>query len=104
MVAPSAMRFIYHIVDHSICLSSSNDMHARTYIYRVRNKYSGFIEPSSRTLALQSLRLLGDASASFEKNCVRGIQANTERISKLLREVSLMLIFEKDNFMLHRLC
>ncbi|KAH9730597.1 Fumarate hydratase 1 [Citrus sinensis] len=40
---------------------------------------------------LHSLRLLGDASASFEKNCVRGIQANRERISKLLHE-SLMLV------------
>eukprot|EP00261_Vitis_vinifera_P038978 XP_019080221.1 PREDICTED: fumarate hydratase 1, mitochondrial isoform X4 [Vitis vinifera] len=39
----------------------------------------------------QSLRLLGDASASFEKNCIRGIQANQERISKLLHE-SLMLV------------
>lgn len=39
-------------------------------------------------LCYQSLRLLGDASASFEKNCVRGIQANRERISKLLHEVS----------------
>ncbi|CAI0406835.1 unnamed protein product [Linum tenue] len=39
----------------------------------------------------QSARLLGDASASFEKNCVRGIQANKERISKLLHE-SLMLV------------
>ncbi|KAH8489135.1 hypothetical protein H0E87_024685 [Populus deltoides] len=40
---------------------------------------------------LNSLRLLGDASASFEKNCVKGIQANRERISKLLHE-SLMLV------------
>ncbi|KAG6527600.1 hypothetical protein ZIOFF_009723 [Zingiber officinale] len=40
---------------------------------------------------LRSLRLLGDASASFEKNCVRGIQANRQRISKLLHE-SLMLV------------
>ncbi|XP_039135570.1 fumarate hydratase 1, mitochondrial-like [Dioscorea cayenensis subsp. rotundata] len=40
---------------------------------------------------LRSLRLLGDASISFEKNCVRGIQANQERISKLLHE-SLMLV------------
>ncbi|XP_020271428.1 fumarate hydratase 1, mitochondrial [Asparagus officinalis] len=40
---------------------------------------------------LRSLRLLGDASVSFEKNCVRGIQANHERISKLLHE-SLMLV------------
>ncbi|KAI7992939.1 Fumarate hydratase 2 [Camellia lanceoleosa] len=36
--------------------------------------------------AQESVRLLGDASASFEKNCVRGIQANRERISKLLHE------------------
>ncbi|XP_075642343.1 fumarate hydratase 1, mitochondrial isoform X2 [Castanea sativa] len=40
---------------------------------------------------LHSVRLLGDASASFEKNCVRGIQANRERIAKLLHE-SLMLV------------
>ncbi|KAK1293060.1 hypothetical protein QJS10_CPB17g01206 [Acorus calamus] len=40
---------------------------------------------------LRSLRLLGDASCSFDKNCVRGIQANHERISKLLHE-SLMLV------------
>ncbi|GAV85894.1 LOW QUALITY PROTEIN: Lyase_1 domain-containing protein/FumaraseC_C domain-containing protein, partial [Cephalotus follicularis] len=37
---------------------------------------------------LHSLRLLGDAS-SFEKNCVRGIEANRERISKLLHELIL---------------
>ena len=43
----------------------------------------------------QSLRLLGDASASFEKNCVRGIQANRERISKLLHEVNFLLLFDK---------
>ncbi|WZY74442.1 hypothetical protein YC2023_006682 [Brassica napus] len=29
---------------------------------------------------------IADASASFEKNCVRGIEANRERISKLLHE------------------
>ncbi|TXG54283.1 hypothetical protein EZV62_019539 [Acer yangbiense] len=40
---------------------------------------------------LHSVRLLGDSSASFEKNCVKGIQANKERISKLLHE-SLMLV------------
>ncbi|KAL0671998.1 hypothetical protein Bca4012_034702 [Brassica carinata] len=34
----------------------------------------------------QSIRLVADASASFEKNCVRGIEANRERISKLLHE------------------
>ncbi|KAL3725342.1 hypothetical protein ACJRO7_030367 [Eucalyptus globulus] len=40
---------------------------------------------------LQSLRLLGDACSSFDKNCVQGIQADRERISKLLQE-SLMLV------------
>ncbi|KAI9180001.1 hypothetical protein LWI28_000048 [Acer negundo] len=34
---------------------------------------------------LHSVRLLGDSSASFE-NCVKGILANKERISKLLHE------------------
>ncbi|KAI7990338.1 Fumarate hydratase 2 [Camellia lanceoleosa] len=41
--------------------------------------------------AVTSVRLLEDAFASFEKNCVRGIQANREHISKLLHE-SLMLV------------
>lgn len=40
---------------------------------------------------LQSLRLLGDASDSFRKNCVVGIQANRRRISQILHE-SLMLV------------
>ena len=40
---------------------------------------------------LQSIRLLSDASNSFTKNCVSGIQANRERISKLMNE-SLMLV------------
>ncbi|KAK7392280.1 hypothetical protein VNO78_20713 [Psophocarpus tetragonolobus] len=48
-------------------------------------------KPMIANCLLHSLRLLGDASASFEKNCVRGIQANRERISKLLHE-SLMLV------------
>ncbi|XP_021902274.1 fumarate hydratase 1, mitochondrial-like [Carica papaya] len=48
-------------------------------------------KPMIASALLHSLRLLGDASASFEKNCVRGIQANRERISKLLHE-SLMLV------------
>lgn len=48
-------------------------------------------KPLIANALLHSLRLLADASASFEKNCVRGIQANTERISKLLNE-SLMLV------------
>ncbi|XP_021763231.1 fumarate hydratase 1, mitochondrial [Chenopodium quinoa] len=48
-------------------------------------------KPLIANALLHSVRLLADASASFEKNCVRGIQANTERISKLLNE-SLMLV------------
>ncbi len=40
---------------------------------------------------LQALELLGDASSSFGKNCVRGIKANEDRISKHL-ENSLMLV------------
>lgn len=40
---------------------------------------------------LQSIRILADGARSFTKNCVVGIQANEERISKLLNE-SLMLI------------
>ncbi|XP_029156105.1 fumarate hydratase, mitochondrial-like [Nylanderia fulva] len=41
--------------------------------------------------ALRSARLLGDASASFTKNCVIGIAPNLERIEKNLSE-SLMLV------------
>ncbi|MEM9343615.1 MAG: class II fumarate hydratase [Pseudomonadota bacterium] len=40
---------------------------------------------------LQSMQLLGDASVAFTDNCVSGIQANTDRIEKLMRE-SLMLV------------
>merc|ERR1719167_2071552 len=40
---------------------------------------------------LQSIRLIGDASRSFTKNCAVGIVANRERIDKLLNE-SLMLV------------
>lgn len=40
---------------------------------------------------LHSIALLGDACDSFNKNCVVGIQANRERIDKLLNE-SLMLV------------
>ncbi|TFK57144.1 fumarate hydratase [Heliocybe sulcata] len=39
---------------------------------------------------LQSIRLLSDASHSFRKNCVVGIQANEKRITQILNE-SLML-------------
>ncbi len=40
---------------------------------------------------LQSMQLLGDAAGSFTDNCVKGIEANTARIEKLMRE-SLMLV------------
>ncbi|XP_017767486.1 PREDICTED: fumarate hydratase, mitochondrial-like [Eufriesea mexicana] len=40
---------------------------------------------------LRSARLLGDAAASFTKNCVVGIKPNVDRIKKLLNE-SLMLV------------
>ena len=40
---------------------------------------------------LHSTRLLADASISFTKNCVHGIQANEKRINSLLNE-SLMLV------------
>lgn len=40
---------------------------------------------------LQSTALLGDACESFNVNCVAGIEANRDRISKLLNE-SLMLV------------
>jgi fumarate hydratase class II len=40
---------------------------------------------------LQSMQLLGDASVAFTDNCVKGIEADKERISKLMWE-SLMLV------------
>ena len=40
---------------------------------------------------LQSMQLLGDAAAAFTDNCVAGIQADEDRISKLMWE-SLMLV------------
>lgn len=40
---------------------------------------------------LQSIRLLADAAMSFTDNCVTGIEANEERIQKLMNE-SLMLV------------
>ncbi|BFZ64195.1 fumarase fum1 [Saitoella coloradoensis] len=40
---------------------------------------------------LQSIRLLADASRSFTKNCVVGIQANESNIAKIMKE-SLMLV------------
>ena len=40
---------------------------------------------------LQSVRLIGDAAVSFEKNCLLGLQPNRTRINQLLHE-SLMLV------------
>ncbi len=40
---------------------------------------------------LHSIRLIGDAAASFTDNCVAGIEANKERIERL-RDDSLMLV------------
>jgi fumarate hydratase class II len=40
---------------------------------------------------LQSVRLLADGMASFERHCARGITANRERIADLM-ERSLMLV------------
>jgi fumarate hydratase class II len=40
---------------------------------------------------LQSTRLLADGASSFEQHCVRGIEANRERIDELLSR-SLMLV------------
>ena len=40
---------------------------------------------------LRSIRLLGDSCVAFTDNCVNGIEANREEISRLLHE-SLMLV------------
>ena len=40
---------------------------------------------------LQSIRLLGDAAASFAERCVEGLDADRDRIDALMRE-SLMLV------------
>ncbi|KAH1108513.1 hypothetical protein J1N35_012281 [Gossypium stocksii] len=48
-------------------------------------------KPLMASALLHSIRLVANASASFVKNCVKGIQANKDRISKLLHE-SLMLV------------
>eukprot|EP00746_Dinoflagellata_sp_MGD_P010437 gnl/MRDRNA2_/MRDRNA2_121543_c0_seq1.p1 gnl/MRDRNA2_/MRDRNA2_121543_c0~~gnl/MRDRNA2_/MRDRNA2_121543_c0_seq1.p1 ORF type:complete len:575 (-),score=145.72 gnl/MRDRNA2_/MRDRNA2_121543_c0_seq1:68-1792(-) len=40
---------------------------------------------------LSSVRLLGDSCVCFSKNCVEGIQPNTENIGKIMKE-SLMLV------------
>jgi fumarate hydratase class II len=36
---------------------------------------------------LQSVRLLSDASHSFTKNCVVGIEANEKKINSIMNEV-----------------
>ncbi len=48
-------------------------------------------KPVIATSVLQSIRLLGDAAASFTENCVVGITANRERIAQLVGD-SLMLV------------
>src|SRR5690606_20750242 len=40
---------------------------------------------------LQSIRLLGDAAASFTDNCIVGLEPNRERIAELMAR-SLMLV------------
>ncbi|HEV7915452.1 MAG TPA: lyase family protein, partial [Albitalea sp.] len=40
---------------------------------------------------LQSIRLLADASRSFDEHCVRGLEPNRERIAQLVSD-SLMLV------------
>ena len=49
------------------------------------------MKPMMAYNVLQSMQLLGDASAAFTDNCVVGIQADRVRIEKLMRE-SLMLV------------
>ena len=36
---------------------------------------------------IQSIRLISDASISFTKNCVVGIEANEKKISSIMNEV-----------------
>jgi fumarate hydratase class II len=48
-------------------------------------------KPMIANAFLQSVRLLGDAMASFEEHCARGIEPHRDRIEQLL-ESSLMLV------------
>jgi fumarate hydratase class II len=48
-------------------------------------------KPQMVSNVLRSIRLIGDSCKAFTDNCVSGIRANEERISKLLNE-SLMLV------------
>ena len=56
----------------------------------VQSLLSLYLLPQIKNV-LNSAKLLGDASVSFTTNCVVGIEANTERINKLMNE-SLMLV------------
>ena len=49
------------------------------------------MKPMMAYNVLQSMQLLGDAASAFTDNCVVGIQADRDRIEKLMRE-SLMLV------------
>jgi len=49
------------------------------------------MKPMMAYNVLQSMQLIGDACSAFTDNCVNGIQANEDRIGKLMRE-SLMLV------------
>jgi len=49
------------------------------------------MKPMMAYNVLQSMQLIGDACSAFTDNCVVGIQANEDRINKLMRE-SLMLV------------
>lgn len=48
-------------------------------------------KPVIASALLQSIRLLGDASASFSERCVEGLEANTEAIAQHVNQ-SLMLV------------
>lgn len=49
------------------------------------------MKPMMAYNVLQSMQLLGDAATCFTENCVAGIEADEDRIGKLMRE-SLMLV------------
>ena len=49
------------------------------------------MKPMMAYNVMQSMQLLGDAASAFTDNCVVGIQADRDRIEKLMRE-SLMLV------------
>jgi len=69
------------IGNHVACTVGGSNGHFELNVFK----------PQMTSNFLRSIRLIGDASRSFTKNCVAGIQANRERIDKLLNE-SLMLV------------